>query len=293
MGTATICAPRRTHRERSQPLARAKLGMLEKHKDYVLRAKDFHKKEDAIKTLKEKAAFRNPDEFYFGMINSETKKGVHVVKRRNEKFDHEFLTLLKTQDQNYVAYQRSVNLKKIDRLKEGIHYVDEDNDEEQSGVDQKDGDDHEDDDDDEMSMGGSDDGNASSRKSGSKEAKRVNRPSHIVFVDDEEQALNFDPVAHFETVPELVNKPAMRLRKSTLETQEIPVIRGKDAETIERQRLAQARELESRLDREAKLRAVELELKMQKNLMGKGARKKVGSDSKGLAVYKWKTRRQK
>ncbi|KAI8922797.1 hypothetical protein BC831DRAFT_62941 [Entophlyctis helioformis] len=171
-----------------------------------------------------------------------------------------------------------------------------------------------------MSMGGSDDGNASSRNSGSKETKRVNRPSHIVFVDDEEQgavlllaatcastepreandrlmrawtALNFDPVAHFETVPELVNKPAMRLRKSTLETQEIPVIRGKDAETIERQRLAQARELESRLDREAKLRAVELELKMQKNLMGKGARKKVGSDSKGLAVYKWKTRRQK
>lgn len=28
--------------------------------------------------LKEKAALRNPDEFYFGMINSKTRNGVHV-----------------------------------------------------------------------------------------------------------------------------------------------------------------------------------------------------------------------
>lgn len=62
----------RAHRERSQPQARQRLGLLEKHSDYVLRARDFHKKENRLKALKQKAAMKNPDEFYFGMINAKT-----------------------------------------------------------------------------------------------------------------------------------------------------------------------------------------------------------------------------
>lgn len=65
--------PRKHHRERAQLSGRQKFGMLEKHVDYVKRARDFHRKQDAIRKLKEKAAFRNPDEFYFGMEKSTRK----------------------------------------------------------------------------------------------------------------------------------------------------------------------------------------------------------------------------
>lgn len=60
-------------RERAQPAHRKRLGHLEKHQDYVKRARDFHSKEDRIQKLREKAAFKNKDEFYFGMIKSKTK----------------------------------------------------------------------------------------------------------------------------------------------------------------------------------------------------------------------------
>ena len=73
--TATFknAIPQRTYRERAQPVSRQRLGLLEKHKDYVLRARDFHKKQSFIKNLKEKARFKNDDEFYFGMIRAQVK----------------------------------------------------------------------------------------------------------------------------------------------------------------------------------------------------------------------------
>ena len=71
-----------THKERAQPASRKKFGLLEKHKDYVERAKDYHKKQDYLKTLKKKAEDRNPDEFYFKMNKSQVNaKGVHKEMR--------------------------------------------------------------------------------------------------------------------------------------------------------------------------------------------------------------------
>ena len=71
----------RTYKERSQPAARAGLGLLEKHKDYKLRAQDYHKKQDALNTLREKAAFKNPDEFYFKMASTKTVDGRKLLIR--------------------------------------------------------------------------------------------------------------------------------------------------------------------------------------------------------------------
>ena len=37
------------------------------------RAKDFNRKKKTISSLRQKAAFKNPDEFYFAMTKSKTK----------------------------------------------------------------------------------------------------------------------------------------------------------------------------------------------------------------------------
>ena len=51
-----------------QPLARQSLGLLEKKKDYKIRADYQHKKTSVLKGLQLKAALRNPDEFNTRMI---------------------------------------------------------------------------------------------------------------------------------------------------------------------------------------------------------------------------------
>ena len=70
---------RRNHKERSQLAHRSKLGILEKHKDYVLRARDYHSKQDRLTRLRQKAAERNKDEFYFGMTNQRTQVSIRAA----------------------------------------------------------------------------------------------------------------------------------------------------------------------------------------------------------------------
>ena len=56
----------KSYKERSGPTWHK--GFLQKKKDYVVRAADYHRKQDKIKKLKEKAYFKNRDEFRGQMI---------------------------------------------------------------------------------------------------------------------------------------------------------------------------------------------------------------------------------
>jgi U3 small nucleolar RNA-associated protein 11 len=97
--------------------------LLEKHKDYVLRARDYNKKKKYIKSLQEKARNKNPDEFYYRMINEKLKGGRHVIPQEEEKFTDDQLKVMKTQDIKYVEMKYRIERKKVERLRSGLHLI--------------------------------------------------------------------------------------------------------------------------------------------------------------------------
>ena len=112
---------RREHLERHQPAARARFGLLEKKKDYVARSRNFHSKQARIQQLRERAANRNPDEFYFGMLSSRTKGGVHVAEPAPRgKLSGDMLQVLRTQDKAYVSAVKGAEDRRVERLQAAL-----------------------------------------------------------------------------------------------------------------------------------------------------------------------------
>ncbi|KAL3468187.1 small-subunit processome [Aspergillus heterothallicus] len=154
MSSMRNAVQRRQHRERGQLKGREKWGILEKHKDYSLRAKDYNTKKSKLKRLEEIARDRNPDEFAFGMMNSHTAKaGKHGTGMRDSAeargLNHDAIKLLKTQDAGYLRtvgerVRRAMGRVEEElRVQEGMRELIGDKDDE----DKKNGDDEDDEDD--------------------------------------------------------------------------------------------------------------------------------------------------
>jgi U3 small nucleolar RNA-associated protein 11 len=189
----------KTNRERSQPAHRQKLGLLEKHADYVKRARDYNAKKEELRQLQEKASLKNPDEFFFGMEKVVMSDGklVEKVKPEDATMSADALKALKTHDHAYLVVESQKERKKIEKMKAELQFV------------------------------------------------GVVRPSnHTVFVDDEEEALNFDAAKYFDTEPELVNRFHNRLRKHQLEEDVF-----EEGEDVQQHKKRKYKELESRVKR--------------------------------------------
>jgi U3 small nucleolar RNA-associated protein 11 len=127
MSSLRNAVQRRNHRERAQPAERAKWGLLEKRKDYKLRAADHKLKKRKINALKQKASERNEDEFYFGMMSSTTKGGIKRSQRGEENsggggksLSVDVVKLMKTQDQGYLQTMLQRTKNEIARLEQEV-----------------------------------------------------------------------------------------------------------------------------------------------------------------------------
>lgn len=281
---------RRTHQERGQVTARKRHGLLEKKKDYKLRAQDYHRKKDRLQELQEQAIQRNPDEFYFGMTNTHVKDGKHVVKRVGKKRNHAEMLEMKTQDIVYLENERLIEQKKIEKLlasSSGFHG--------------------------EL---------AGSRFLLLHPDAEEGPESATISPELASVAAHYGapPQAIGSAVPKLpsvdVDQGASR-RMSRVRRPDVPPAaphslpaahRGscdplpppqKELKTLDKERLKQHRELMARIERKEKIDQQFQELVKQKNLMGKGRRSKFvkrdrfGDVIESETVYKWAPERKR
>ena len=261
---------RRNHKERAQPHERQKWGLLEKRKDYKLRARDFNAKKTQRARLSALARDRNPDEFYFKMISSRTRDGgVRVAERATtiaaQQLSHDAVKLLKTQDAGYVRLKGVMELRKIEELEQRALFLD--------------------------------DGEGTTAAAAAAATTTTKSKKHTVFVDDLQEAKSFDPARHFDTHPDLVGRAFNRPRLGQLAeggfggkgVEEEVKGKGKEKgdgdaeakrrrnqEKKQRRKIGRAREqlykeLEARYKRKKELQKVDRKLELQRARMGKGA----------------------
>jgi U3 small nucleolar RNA-associated protein 11 len=120
MGFLNIGKLRSAYKERVTPASRKKFGHLERHKDYVERAKDFHHKEDTLKKLRLAAATKNPDEFNRDMLKAQLKNGVHFNANTQGKKTTKVKVRENTEDLTHLMYARTHQAKVVEKLRDSL-----------------------------------------------------------------------------------------------------------------------------------------------------------------------------
>jgi U3 small nucleolar RNA-associated protein 11 len=93
---------------------------MERHKDYVLRAKDFHKKENQVRKLRMAASMRNPDEYDRSMAHARVRDGVHVsapVVKASGKHKRAIARKENGEDLVHLQMARAHQLKVVERAR--------------------------------------------------------------------------------------------------------------------------------------------------------------------------------
>jgi len=286
MSSLRNAVKRVTHKERSQPRGRSHLGLLEKKKDYKVRSRDFHDKQDRLHSMRRKAEMRNPDEFYFSMKNSQVKDGVHRKteearqKELEDTIGADAVKVMKGQDLSYIRMQVQKDAKKIERLQASLHFL----------------------------------GGGATEEGGRMDS--IKKRKHTVFVNSSEKAENFDVAEHFGTAPTMAgrafNRPRIEDLRAALsaggedendEEQRPPSVKElakkakkarREAKKVARARAAAYGEMEARSERMTKLRLAEAHLNTERLVAGKGQKRKIkGAEDGQPAMYKWRRKRAK
>ncbi|KAL6708881.1 hypothetical protein ACN47E_002288 [Coniothyrium glycines] len=254
MSSMRNAVQRRNHKERAQPVEREKWGLLEKRKDYKLRAADHRQKKAKLKILSQKARDRNPDEFSFKMMSSRVDaQGKKVADRGNKPLSMEVVKLLKTQDAGYIRTMLQMARKEKEELEQKLIMEER--------------------------------GEVVALKDGDAARKR----KHRVYVDNEEEQQDFDPDLWFgrgENLPdrkadvedawedesddESEERPTQHktLSKKQIEAQEVAKREArKFRKDRERAQSRTASKLQSAKKRERELAAAEEELEAQRARM--------------------------
>lgn len=279
MSSLRNAVKRVTHKERDQPQARKHLGHLEKKKDYRVRAKDYHRKEDRLNAMRQTASMRNPDEFYFGMHNAEIRDGHHrkTQQAKQKEFEAKVgvdtIKLMKGQDLSYVRLLKQQDVKKLQRLQTSLHYIDE--------------------------------------------SVKSSQRQHTIFVESQDEAETFNVAEHFETLPELAGRTFNRPRVAQLalhatggrepdnddeaDPKQLPSRKErlaqrkemlKTAKTVAKARLTAYRELEARTERIRAMELAESHLVTEKLVASKGRKRKIREAEDGKpAQYLWRRKR--